>query len=138
MKPATRRRAYLREATLMLARARVAVWLLPPACIFAWANRPQRHSRRFAADQAPWVAWSIETMSVMPWIKASCLASALAAHAMLRRRGIASRLCLGVARDESAVAAHAWIEVGRDVIVGGAEAGRFTRIAQFGAGAARP
>ncbi len=138
MKPATRRRAYLREAALMLAFARVAVRLLPPARIFAWANRPQRRSRRFAADQARWVAWSIDTMSAKPWIKASCLVSALAAHAMLRRRGIASRLCLGVARDEGAVAAHAWIEVGQDVIVGAAEAVRFTRIAQFGADVARP
>jgi hypothetical protein len=137
MTPGTRRRTYLREATLMLALARVAVQLLPASRIFAWANRPQRHSKRFAADQARWVAWSIDTMSAEPWIKASCLASALAAHAMLRRRGIVSRLCLGVAADEGAVAAHAWIEVGRDVIVGAAEAARFTPIAKFGAGAAR-
>jgi hypothetical protein len=138
MTPSTRRRTYSREAMLMLALARVAVRLLPPARIFAWANRPQRRSKRFAADQARWVAWSIETMSAEPWIKASCLASALAAHAMLRRRGIASKLCLGVARDGGAVAAHAWIEVGQDVIVGAAEAARFTPIAQFGAGATRP
>jgi Transglutaminase-like superfamily len=137
MKLSTRRRAYLREATLMLALARTALRLLPPACIFAWANRPQQRTRRFTADQARWVAWSIDTMSAKPWIKASCLASALAAHAMLRRRGIASRLCLGVAPDAGAVAAHAWIEVGRDVIVGAAEAARFTPIAQFGASAAR-
>jgi Transglutaminase-like superfamily len=138
MTPSTRRRTYLREATLMLALARVAVRLLPPARIFAWADRPQRRGKRFAADQARWVAWSIDTMSAKPWIKVPCLASALAAHAMLRRRGIASRLCLGVARDEAAVAAHAWIEVDRDVIVGAAEAIRFTPIAKFGPGAAPP
>jgi hypothetical protein len=132
MTPSARRRAYLREAALMLVLARIAVRALPAGQVFAWANRPQRRVKRFAADQARWVAWSIDTMSVKPWIKASCLASALAAHAMLRRRGIASRLCLGVARDEGAVAAHAWIEVGQDVIVGAAEAVRFTRIAQFG------
>jgi hypothetical protein len=137
MKPSTMRRGYLREATLVLAVARVAVRFLPPARIFAWADRPLRRSRRFATDEARWVAWSIDTMSAKPWIKASCLASALAAHAMLRRRGIASTLCLGVAREEGAVAAHAWIEVGRDVIVGTAEAVRFKHIAQFGAGAAR-
>ena len=34
-----------------------------------------------------------------PWMNALCLPRALAAHAMLRRRGIASRLCLGVARE---------------------------------------
>ena len=43
-----------------------------------------------------------------------CLPRALAAHAMLRRRGIASSLCLGVARSGGAFAAHARIEVGEE------------------------
>jgi len=133
MKPAAMRRAYLREASLMIALASVAVRILPAAQVFAWANRSQQHRKRFAVDEMDWVAWSIEKMSAKPWLNASCLSSALAAHAMLRRRGIASRLCLGVARDEGALVAHAWIEVGQDVIVG-AETGRFTRIAQFGGG----
>jgi hypothetical protein len=51
---------------------------------------------------------------------------------MLRRRGIASRLCLGVARDRDALNAHAWVEIGNDKIVGGAEADGFTRLATFG------
>lgn len=117
---------------MMLVLARIAVRILPAAQVFAWANRPQRRSRRFAAAEARWVAWSIGSMSAKPWINASCLSSALAAHAMLRRRGIASRLCLGVALDDRTLAAHAWIEVGQNVIVGAADAVRFTRIAQFG------
>lgn len=132
MKPSTMRRAYLREAAIMIIFAAMAVRILPAARVFAWANRPQRRATRFAAVEANWVAWSIGSMSAKPWVNASCLSSALAAHAMLRRRGIISRLCLGVARDGCTVAAHAWIEVGQDVIVGAAEAGRFTRIAQFG------
>jgi hypothetical protein len=51
---------------------------------------------------------------------------------MLRRRGIASRLCLGVARGRDALNAHAWVEIGNDKIVGGAEADGFTRLATFG------
>jgi hypothetical protein len=132
MKQSTLRRGYLREAAILLFLARIAVSILPAAQVFAWANRPQRRSRRFAADETHWVAWSIGSMSAKPWIKASCLSSALAAHAMLRRRGITSRLCLGVALDEFTLAAHAWIEVGSKVIVGAADGGRFTRIAQFG------
>ncbi|MGC2415640.1 MAG: lasso peptide biosynthesis B2 protein, partial [Stellaceae bacterium] len=56
----------------------------------------------------------------------------LAAQAMLRRRGIASRLCLGVAHEGDELLAHAWVEVGKDRIVGGADAGAFTRLAAFG------
>jgi hypothetical protein len=60
------------------------------------------------------------------------LPRALAAQAMLRRRGIASRLCLGVAREGDELLAHAWVEIGKDRILGGAEAGAFTRLAEFG------
>src|SRR6476660_9051913 len=132
MKRNTLRRAYLREATFMLVIARLAVRILPAAQVFAWANRPLRRIRRFAVDEERWVAWSVETIGAKPWMNAMCLPRALAAQAMLRRRGIASRLCLGVACDEGAMAAHAWIEVGQDVIVGGAEVTRFTRLTQFG------
>lgn len=132
MTPDARRRAYLREAALMLCVARLALRILPAARIFAWANRPMRRVRRFAGDEASWVAWSVETMGARKWVNALCLPRALAAQAMLRRRGIASRLCLGVTSEQGALAAHAWVEVGQDAIVGAAEAARFTRLAQFG------
>jgi hypothetical protein len=132
MKAKTMRRVYLREAAVMLILARLAVRIVPPARLFAWANRPPRHIRRFAADEARWVSWAVEDMAARPWMNALCLPRALAAHAMLRRRGIASRLCLGVTRDAGELAAHAWVEIGEDKVVGGNEAGGFTRLAEFG------
>ena len=132
MKPKTKRRVYLREAAIMLVLARLAVRFLPPARLFAWAGRPVRHVRRFADDEARWVAWAVDHLGALTGMDGLCLPRALAAHAMLRRRGIASRLCLGVARSGSAFAAHAWIEVGDERIVGGDEAARFTRLAAFG------
>jgi transglutaminase-like putative cysteine protease len=133
MKVETRRRLYLREAALMLLLARLAVRILPPARVFAWANRPPNRIRRFAADEAGWVGWAVETLGQRrPWMKALCLPRALAAHAMLRRRGLASRLCLGVARKEGGLAAHAWVEVGTDKIAGETEADAYTRLAEFG------
>lgn len=133
MKVAAMRRLYLREATVMLALARVAVRLFPAAYLFAWADRRPRRVRRFAAEQAGWVAWAVETIGARPWMNALCLPRALAAQAMLRRRGIASRLCLGVARDKGELAAHAWIECGGAVIVGGHDAAMFRQLAEFGA-----
>lgn len=132
MKPQTMRRIYLREAAVMLVLARIAVRWLPSARLLAWADRPARHIRRFPADEARWIAWAIDHVGAHPMMNALCLPRALAAHAMLRRRGIASRLCLGVARNSGAFAAHAWIEVGGTKIVGGNEAGNFTQIAAFG------
>jgi len=116
----------------MLVLARLAVRFVSPARIFAWADRPPRHIRRFAVDEIGWISWAVDNVGAKPWMNALCLPRALAAHAMLRRRGIASRLCLGVARDRGALGAHAWVEIGSDKIVGGAEADGFTRVATFG------
>jgi hypothetical protein len=126
------RRIYLREATVMLLLARLAVRFVPSARLFSWADRPVGKMQRFAVDDANWVAWAVEHMVTRPGMNALCLPRALAAHAMLRRRGIASRLCLGVARNDNDIAAHAWIEVGERKLVGGEEAGRFTPLAAFG------
>ena len=132
MKVAAMRRVYLREAAVTLVLARLAVRFVPPARLFTWADRPPRRIRRFAADEAHWISWAIEELGGRPWMNAPSLPRALAAHAMLRRRGIASRLCLGVAREAGDVAARAWVEIGTDKIVGGAGTERFTRLAEFG------
>jgi hypothetical protein len=133
MKADVMRRVYLREAALMLTLAKLALRLVPPARLFAFADRPPRRIRRFAADEADWIAWAVNRVGARRLLGARCLPRALAAHLMLRRRGIVSRLCLGVAREDGALAAHAWVEVGDAGIVGGEEAGRFTRLAEFGA-----
>jgi hypothetical protein len=132
MKAKTMRRVYLREAAIMLLLARLAVRFLRPAMLFAWAERPTRRVRRFAIGEAQWVAWALDHVGSRARMDGLCLPRALAAHAMLRRRGIASRLCLGVARSGNTFAAHAWIEIGEERIIGGEEAAGFTRLAAFG------
>jgi hypothetical protein len=132
MKPAAIRRAYLREAFVAIILARMAVRLISPARVFAWANRAPRRINRFAASEASWISWAVEQMATRPWINALCLPRALATHAMLRRRGIASRLCLGVARQDQALIAHAWVEIGEGDVVVDRDAGRFTPLARFG------
>jgi Transglutaminase-like superfamily len=132
VKDSTKRRIYLREAAVMLVATRLAVRFLPLARLLAWAGRPPRRIRRFAVDESGWVSWAVETMAAKSWMQAASLPRALAAQTMLRRRGIASRLCLGATRENGVLAAHAWIEIGHGVGVGGAEAARVTRLAEFG------
>src|ERR1700734_1149384 len=132
MTPRTMRRVYWREAAVMLVLARLAVRFVAPARIFAWTERPPRRIRRFATDEIAWISWAVENLGARHWMNALCLPRALAAHAMLRRRGIASRLCLGVAREAGELGAHAWVEIGQNKIVGGTEADGFTRLAEFG------
>jgi Transglutaminase-like superfamily len=132
MKAKTIRRVYLREAAVSLLVARLAVRLVAPARIFAWANRPPRQVRRFAADEIGWVLWAIDAAAAKFRSETLCLPRALATHSMLRRRGIASRVCLGVARERDKLAAHAWVEVGADRAVASPGASAFTRLAEFG------
>lgn len=132
MKAKTVRRVYLREAAVTLFLARVAVRVIPAAQVFAWANRPARRIRRFAADEIDWVLWAIDAAAAKSRSETLCLPRALAAQSMLRRRGITSRVCLGVAREQGNLAAHAWVEVGKDRIVASPGAGAFTRLAEFG------
>lgn len=133
MTPRTMRRAYAREAAFMLIVSRLAVRFLPPARLFKWADRQPKRVCRFATHEVDWIVWAFEHIGVHPGMNAPCLPRAVAAHAMLRRRGIPSKLCLGVARSGDAVAAHAWIEVSGRKIVGGEQSGQFKIIAAFGA-----
>ena len=133
MKLNTRRRRYLIEAGIMLVLARFAIRFLPRASVLAWASRPPRHVRRFAAHQVGWVSWAVETVGAARFMNALCLPRALAAHAMLRRRGIVSELCLGFARESGTLVANAWVEAGGRT-VGPVSAG-FSRVAAFGRGA---
>jgi Transglutaminase-like superfamily len=125
-------RTYMREATVMLTLAKVVVRWLPPARLLKWAGQSPRRTMRFASDEIHWVTWAVEVIGDKKWMRAPCLSRALAAQAMLRRRGIGSSLCLGVARTGTSLAAHAWIELGQEIIVGGAEAPSFTRLVEFG------
>jgi hypothetical protein len=63
-----------------------------------------------------------------PW-RSRCLEQAIAAQAMLRRRGIESTLYLGVAKDP--VVAHAWLRVGPVNVTGGEDVERFAVVASF-------
>jgi hypothetical protein len=43
-------------------------------------------------------------------IRSTCLRESLVLYGLLRRRGATPRLCVGVKKDGSGLAAHAWIE----------------------------
>jgi hypothetical protein len=75
-----------------------------PAEVVAESSEAQRVA---ALD----VGWAVTRAAACLPVPARCLAQALAARAMLRRRGIGSIMHVGVARpDEAAFEAHAWLE----------------------------
>jgi Transglutaminase-like superfamily len=132
MKPRTRQFKLRSEAAFLIPLAALAVWLLPAGRLLAWAARPPRIIKRFADPELPnQVAAAVQARAAWFNLAAPCLPTALAAQFMLRRRGVASKLCLGVRRDASALAAHAWLEIDRKVVFGVADK-VFVPIARFG------
>jgi len=96
-----------------------------------------------AGPPAPAVAaeirHAVEAVAACLPVATACLERALAARWMLARRGWRPVLHLGLARDAEARAApgegraaHAWLTLGGEVVVGGAGLDRYAAVARFG------
>lgn len=117
-------RGLLLEATLWLGVARLGLLLVPFRRMAPWlgahmAQTVEHVTAREAALAAD-VGWAVQAMARRtPW-QSACLAQAISAKAMLRRRGVPSTLYLGLARDEEGtLTAHAWLRCGALVVTGG-------------------
>ena len=121
------------EGFCCLVFAKAAVKLLP----FPWFMRKIAASSESAIQEAHLeivtsVGWAVATAArrLAPW--AVCLPQAIAGHWMLRRRGIASAVCFGVGRDESArFRSHAWLRTADRVVLGEKVMPAFTPIAEY-------
>ncbi|HEX8061779.1 MAG TPA: lasso peptide biosynthesis B2 protein [Allosphingosinicella sp.] len=121
----------LAEALAALALASLAIALLPFRRVAAIASSPGRGTPRTDAEtvrraRSALIGWSRR----VPW-RAVCFQKGLALHWMLRRRGIRSVLLYGVRQDGDGVAAHVWIEVDGETVIGGEEAPTFACLARF-------
>jgi len=118
----------LGEAGLLLVLARIALKTVPMARIVSWVRRPMHnpmHSQGPTADLQR-VRWAVTAFSRNVPIRLVCFPQALAMHAMLRRRGIASEILYGAARAEGKLTAHAWLRVGERVWLGGEVSSSFS------------
>jgi hypothetical protein len=120
------------EAMLMLGLARFLVITVPFRLMAPWLSRaPEtgtcddvlvvrvRKAVTTAARNVPW--------------NAVCLPQAMAAKAMLARRGCGSSFHLGADFDaQGKLVAHAWLVAGGTVVVGAAGIRGVTPLAQFG------
>jgi hypothetical protein len=121
------------EAALWLAAAGLALRLTTFARLAAAAGRPLGAERLDAGGrEVGLVAWAVDAAARRaPWTPL-CFERGLAAHFMLRRRGLISTLYYGARSDDSlGPSAHVWVRhQGRDVI-GCEEVSRFIELARF-------
>jgi len=130
------RRRLLGEALGALAIARVAMAFLPFRRIAAWLGTPGAESPATAAPEeirtAEEVGWAVGVLARrVPW-DGRCLAQALAATGMLRRRGLEGTVSFGARQGESeGFDAHAWLRLGSCVVTGGPGHQRFKTFTTF-------
>jgi hypothetical protein len=130
------RKRLLFEALVCLAIARIVMACVPFRRIAAWLGTPGAESPAGATEEeartAEAVGWAVEAMGKrVPW-DGRCLAQALAATSMLRRRGLEGTVSFGVCDGESAgFDAHSWLRVGPLIVTGGASHERFKVFTTF-------
>jgi hypothetical protein len=136
-----RRRTLVAEAVLCLLAARLALLFVP------FPRLARRLGRFVPPDQAQGLGTASTTQAVQAatdigWavtraaryvpFKAVCLPQAMAAQAMLRRRGVASVMHFGAARGtEKLLDAHAWLDAAGVEVTGYPVAESFAEIACF-------
>jgi transglutaminase superfamily protein len=132
-------RRLLAEAVCCLAAARLLVLSLPFRHLSRRLGARGRESAPAAHAEATAralrrVVWALRAAARrLPW-RCACLEQGIAGKMMLRRRGVASTLYLGVAREGeagSSATAHAWLRSGDFVVTGGAGRERYTVVATF-------
>jgi transglutaminase superfamily protein len=118
------RRVLLWEALIALALARFAMVILSFKRIAIWLGTPGTESPLNATagqvEVATEIGWAVGHLGCsVPW-DSRCLAQALAATWMLRRRGLESTVSFGADQGESReFVAHAWLRFGPCLVTGG-------------------
>ncbi|MFO1433613.1 MAG: lasso peptide biosynthesis B2 protein [Candidatus Competibacteraceae bacterium] len=126
----------LLEAALMLGVARLAIALIPfrhlaPCLGVRQSSTPAAPLSEEHARLVKRIGWAIRVAAGhLPW-KAVCLPQAMAAKLMLRRRGFASTLYLGVSQQGAEFKAHAWIRTGDVIVTGYQDIQRYTVVSSF-------
>ena len=129
--------ACLIEAALSLFAVRLTLGVLPfPGALRLLRVVPgDTGGGRVAAAEAYEVGRAIARAARHVPFRAVCLQQAFGAGLMLRRRGLAATIHLGLARESStgALTAHAWSRCGAVPVTGGEVARGFVAVAAFAA-----
>jgi hypothetical protein len=123
------KRLLLLRAFVLLWTLRLALWLMPYRFVkkrVARASTRRGTDTRLSPDD---IAWCVDTAGRFVVGDGNCLVHAMTAQVLFGRRGIEHTLRVGVVKDgRGELEAHAWIEHGDRIIIGGVGAERFKSI----------
>jgi hypothetical protein len=124
------------EAFCLTGVVRLAVLLLPFRWLTPVLGKHMRESPMkedaIKLEAAKRVSRVVETVSLYTAWESKCLVQAIAVKIMLRQRGIANTLYLGVGKNEKkSLVAHAWLRCGEAIITGGQGRERYAIVGKF-------
>ena len=114
------RKKLLVEALLMVAGVRIGLWVVPYRRLNTWLPAAPCAEASQTIDW-PTIREAAAAVSLCSRFvpQATCLTQAIATQTLLGRRGLDSRLTIGVDKDETgAFLAHAWIEIEGKIVIG--------------------
>jgi len=86
-------------------------------CLALFGRKAASHRRQKGVDPQR-MAWLVDVADRYALGKSSCLRQTAALAWLLRRRGVATSLRIGVARQEGKFTAHSWLESGEGELFG--------------------
>ena len=120
---------------LLLLAARVALRCVPVRRIIAWKQRPVTPDVKLnpmrESEQRQLVRWAVLVAVRYSPLEFVCFPQCLAASALLRGRGIKSRLHYGVTREQDKLVTHTWLEAGGETLIGGEVSDAFSTLAVY-------
>jgi len=123
--------ARLGEAFFWMLGAKAALTWVPVARVIGWKKRALQQERVADAATLKDVRHAVLVVARYSPVSLVCFPQCLAASEMLRRRGIASRLHYGVARDGDKLVTHTWLEAGGEIVIGGEVAAEYSTLAVY-------
>lgn len=117
------------KAAALLTAVRLLLFALPYPSVRPLLSRACRRAGIESSFAPEKYAWSVTAASAIVPGGKHCLSQALTLHILLVRRGFASTICYGVQRHAaSPLLAHAWVEYGGKVLIGGDNLDAFVRL----------
>lgn len=103
-------RVALQQAVLLIPTMHIVVRLVGFNRLQAWIERPRANARTAAAEVVRCCTLAVNRARRYAPYRGNCLSQSLTLLYMLRCRGVAPALRLGVRLNEARLDAHAWVE----------------------------
>jgi len=119
------------KAFCLLLAAKAALRWLPVKKVIGWKQRPLKRHGDSSEDEMLRVRHAVLVVARYSPLRFVCFPQCLAASALLRGKGIESRLHYGVARADDKLVTHTWLEAGGQIVIGGEVAADYSTLAVY-------